>query len=237
MSSIITQLKGALIALGLVLLPYFPGHSVTEHSTEMPSTLTTLTATPDALSDYHDSGQYDHDLSEAIENALRYLRFRMTQHARQTQPKPLAIVMTVDETALSNYDDLKKLNFNFSASDIEQVYAQAHARAIPYTKALYDYARRHHIAIFFVTHRKEHLRHHTTTNLHRVGYDDWEGLYMLPDDQTRLTLQRFKLETHKKILTLGYDIALDLENQLDHVESDYADMSVTLPNPYYQNFK
>ena len=63
------------------------------------------------LIQYHDSGRYYGDISSVTQRALYYIKFRINQNKRLKRPKKLAVVFDIDETALTNYDDMRHLNF------------------------------------------------------------------------------------------------------------------------------
>ena len=56
---------------------------------------------------YHDSGQYDRDLSATIAKA----KSNLTQLLKYSHPQKLAIVLDIDETSLSNYSWERRLSF------------------------------------------------------------------------------------------------------------------------------
>ncbi|WP_201258103.1 HAD family acid phosphatase [Piscirickettsia litoralis] len=58
---------------------------------------------------YHQSGQYDYDIARVIDQAQSYLSERVAENKASAHPKKLAIVLDIDETSLSNYNDLKKV--------------------------------------------------------------------------------------------------------------------------------
>jgi len=60
------------------------------------------------LKKYHDSGAYIDDIADTIQQAMRYLELRVARgDFKDKQP---AIVLDIDETSLSNYPDLVKLD-------------------------------------------------------------------------------------------------------------------------------
>lgn len=195
-----------------------------------PQNLSQLKST---LIQYHDSGDYMADISSVTQRALYYLKFRLNQNHRTTSPKQLAIVLDIDETALSNYDDMKHLNFGGTKADIETLESDAHDPAIPYIKTLYQFAIANHVAVFFVSNRAEHLRSATTDNLKQDGYETWAGLYLKPNDYQKTSIKPFKVAMRRKITQMGYDIVLNVGDQAIDLKGGFADMSFKLPNPYY----
>lgn len=216
------------ILLSLLMTLSLRGYGRTFHG--QPQNLSQLKS---ALIQYHDSGAYAHDISSVTQRALYYLRFRLNQNQRSQPPKQLAIVLDIDETALSNYDDMKHLGFGGTQSDIEALESDAHDPAILFVKTLYQFAVAHHVAVFFVSDRKETLRAATTNNLKEDGYTEWAGLYLKPDNNSEASTQSFKLAMRHKITEMGYDIILNMGDQTSDLRGGFADMSFKLPNPYY----
>lgn len=193
-----------------------------------------LTAIKQQLIQYHDSGAYYQDFSTIVKEAMYYLRFRINQNNRSKHPGKLAIVLAVDETALSNYADMVHLNFGGTFGEIKGLAAAGHDAAIPYTLTLYNYAKSHGVAIFFVTARNEYQRSATVRNLENVGYGGWRDLLMEPDNYDEDSIVRFKTEKRKKIMAMGYNIILNIGAQCGDLIGGHADMAFKLPNPYYQ---
>ncbi|OGT53579.1 MAG: hypothetical protein A3F17_00150 [Gammaproteobacteria bacterium RIFCSPHIGHO2_12_FULL_41_15] len=182
---------------------------------------------------YHDSGKYSQDLASVSNEALNYLHFRINQNAQIKNPKKLAIVLDIDETSLSNYADLKRLDFGGTPGMLNALENQGHDPAIPSTLALYNYAIANQIAVFFVTERTELQRDATISNLKNAGYDKWAGLYLKPDNANDSLVASYKTAVRKKIISEGYDIAVNIGDQYSDLKGDYADMKYKLVDPYY----
>jgi predicted secreted acid phosphatase len=182
---------------------------------------------------YHDNGKYAADIAAAIREAKAYLQFRVNQNARLKNPNKLALVLDLDETALSNYDDLKHFNFGGTPTETNAAEADGHDAAIPETLSLFKFAKSHGVAVFFITGRKQYERQNTEKNLRNVGYHNWDGLLMEPDHYNKDSAIPFKVANRKKITQMGYDIVLDVGDQLSDLKGGYADMVIKVPNPYY----
>lgn len=192
-----------------------------------------LTLQKQLLIQYHDSGDYYHDISSVTQKALYYLKFRIHQNKQLDKPKQLAVVFDIDETAITNYNDMLHLDFGGTESNIEQLEAEGHDPAIPYTRTLYTFAKNNNVAVFFITGRREYLRKMTEKNLIDDGYDQWSGLFMKPDDYQQPSVSPYKTATRKKITQMGYDIILNLGDQESDLKGGYADMAFKLPDPFY----
>ncbi len=185
------------------------------------------------LIQYHDTGQYYQEISKKIKEAMTYLKFRIEQNQRALHPKKLAIVLDIDETSLSNYQNLKKIQFCNTNKNWQTMMNKANALAIPYTKALYNFATTHQVAVFFVTGRSENWRDQTVKNLKQQGYGKYQALYMRPADYHQASAAPYKSATRRQITQQGYDIILNIGDQQSDLRGGYADMQYKLPNPYY----
>lgn len=184
---------------------------------------------------YHDSGEYYRQISVTIKEALAYLKFRINQNNRSKYQKHLAIVLDIDETALTNYPDMLHLNFGGTREAVDNLRSEGHDQAIPAVLTLYDYAEVHDVAVFFITERKMYERAATERNLKTVGYKHWRGLFMEPNSFAEHSITRFKMTVRKAIISRGYDIVLNIGDKMDDIKGDYADMVFKLPNPFYGN--
>ncbi len=185
------------------------------------------------LQRYHDSGKYDADIASAIREAQYYLRFRINQNKHPKNPDKLAIVIDIDETALSNYEDIKRYQFGGTREEVDAAEADGHDPAIPPTLSLFNYAKSHGVAVFFISGRKQYEKASTEKNLNNTGYHDWDGMLLEPNDYNKDSAAPFKVASRKKITEMGYDIVLNVGDQFSDLKGGYADMSIKLPNPYY----
>jgi predicted secreted acid phosphatase len=130
------------------------------------------------LVQYHDSGKYSQQIATVDKEAQKYLALRINQNKNLPQPKKLAIVFDIDETALSNYPNMVKRDF----SHIHAGQITDDAPVIQPTLGLFQFAEKNNVAVFFVTGRNENLRPITVKNLDKAGYFAYDGLYMRPDN-------------------------------------------------------
>lgn len=182
---------------------------------------------------YYNSGQYFKQLSSVINRGRTYLQFRVNQNKRLKDPHKLAMVLDIDETSLSNYPDMKKLDFGGAHKTQTKDMRKGKDPAIVATRRLFNYAKRNDIAVFFVTGRHEKSRKITVKNLHQAGYRGWKKLYLEPNDYDKKSAVPFKSTIRQKIEKDGYDIALSVGDQFSDLRGGYADMTLKLPNPFY----
>jgi len=188
-----------------------------------------LVVAKQALIKYHDSGDYDRDINAVIIQAMRYLDWRM----HQPMPQKPAIILDIDETALSNYNDMVRLNFGGTLEEILQDEDKGQDPAIKPTLRLYRFAKAHHIAVFFLTGRQEAEREATAKNLQQAGYTNWDGLILRSAEFAKSPATQYKIAMRKKISKQGYEVILNIGDQKSDLTGGYAEKTYKLPGPFY----
>lgn len=196
-----------------------------------------------ALKAYHDSGAYMQDLAAVDQRAEGYLGLRLAhdrcvQRARRATAswacRPPALVLDIDETSLSNYSNLAATNFTNTTAQLAIGVVAGNDPAIKPTLDLYNFAKSHGVAVFFITGRPDSIpfvRTQTVANLHSAGYQNWDGLILSP------TLGGpaipYKSGERAKIEQQGYDIVANVGDQESDLRGDHADRGFKLPDPFY----
>ena len=140
-----------------------------------------------------------------------------------------AIVLDIDETSLSNYTGL--VASDFAASGTVAPVLAGTGTAIAPTLALYQDARSHKVAVFFVTGRPAAIQSITESNLRSAGYDkSWTGIFFKPGGDGT---EAFKSSTRAQLERKGYDIVVNLGDQESDLDGGHADRAFKLPNPFY----
>lgn len=181
---------------------------------------------------YHDSGAYLKDQAKVIHQAMDYIDIRLKTLPKNSTKK-LAIVLDIDETALSNYPFMLARDFGGTHEQIMQEINLGQDPVIEPTLKLYRYAKQNNIAVFFVTSRTPQELAATTKNLEQVGYKNWDGLYTRPLGDHEKSAAPYKIATREKIESSGYDIILSMGDQKSDLMGGHADKVFKLPNPYY----
>ena len=190
------------------------------------------------LKAYHDSGDYDRALAAVAAQAQAYVE---TRAAQVTRP---ALVLDIDETSLSNWAVLIANDFGYIPGGACDVLprgpcgqlawdATGRATAIPGTLALFRAARAHNVAVFFISARREAERAITEADLHAIGYSDWAGVALRPDDAHGGTSADFKTGERARIETQGYTIIANVGDQQSDLSGGHSERTFKLPNPYY----
>lgn len=182
---------------------------------------------------YHDSGEYQKELAQKMAQARDYIDQRIAANARNQHPEKLAIVLDIDETSLSNYDNILARDFSSNPKRIHRDILAANAPAIEPTLALYQDALKHHVAVFFVTGRVSSEYEATNKNLQSAGYRHWSGLYVQPDNYKQTSIVPFKAGVRASITKMGYTVIASIGDQNSDLAGGYAEKTFKLPNPYY----
>ncbi len=187
------------------------------------------------LRDYHDCrckcGCYAHDLDVQADRAIAFLRERA---ARRRAGEKLALILDIDETALSNYQERSDSDFEFVPEAFDAWIESAQAPAIPGTLRLYKEAQRLGVYVFIISTRQEKQRPATERNLRAQGYDNWQKLAMLPPGSELESPGDFKTQERGKIAADGYTMVLNVGDQWSDLKGKpEAEFSVKYPDPFY----
>lgn len=182
------------------------------------------------LAAYYNSGVYISEISEVIEPGKQYLEQRSRTGSN------LAVVFDIDETSLSNWDQIQSLLLVMSLRDnVKSAGLSASDPPIQPTLDLYRLARQKGYQVFFITGRSDtpENRRITEENLRKAGYDNWKALYLKPTTYNQSSVVPYKSGVRKKITEAGSRIVLNVGDQYSDLEGGYAERSLKLPNPFY----
>jgi predicted secreted acid phosphatase len=198
---------------------------------------TNIAALKQELKSYH-ATLYMLDIASQMREAQEWLKKR----ARQVK-KP-ALVLDIDETALSNWDEIVANDFTFVASGPcalpvsfpcgNLAWDQStSATAIVPTLELYQEAVRLNVAVFFVTGRDENPQERAATelNLWKAGYRGWEHLY-LRDVPHSGSVSDYKTGKRMEI-SQKFTVIANVGDQESDLTGGYAEKVFKLPNPFY----
>jgi len=214
------------IIIGLVL-------AVTLNSTCFAKEPLNLQTYKTRLIKYHDSGEYTQDQAKVMNEAMQYLKTRLAKAKRNPPKKPFAVILDIDETSLSNYEDMLLMDFGGVWNEVDIAEGAGHDPAIAPALEFYRYAKANKVAIFFVTSRRESYRAGTEKNLRSVGFNEWKGLTLKPDNYKLISAVPFKTGARQAIENLGYEIVLNIGDQQSDLNGGHAGKSFKIPNPYY----
>ncbi len=184
--------------------------------------------------------RYDRELALAAGKARAWLEHRAGHVA-----KP-ALVLDIDETSLSNWAEIYHNDFAYirdgdcdlssaRACGVKAWELGANAVAIAPTLELFKAAEARHVAVFFITGRREapEERAATEANLRKAGYDSWVRLYMRPQDLHEPSVAPYKTQSRIDIEKQGYTIIANLGDQASDLAGGHAERAFKLPDPFY----
>lgn len=199
---------------------------------------------------YYRCAAYDDQVKAVLNEAGAWVA------ARAAGVDKPAIVLDIDETSLSNWEQIYHNKFGYVPSGACDLKAQsacgqrawelsAQAPAVRPTLDFFNLAQKlrgkngEPVAIFFVTGRYEDPfeRMATEWNLRKAGYDNWRGLYMRPDSSREdkfvsryKTLSRINIEASHTIIA---NVGDQLSDLVGDENGDHAERCFKVPNPFY----
>jgi predicted secreted acid phosphatase len=234
------------VIIGLVGLTLF----IRSHGSASPhdqDVFVTVTSQPINVGDakaaalaYYNSGAYQRDLEAVATLAASWI------DSRAASVKRPALVLDIDETALSNWEILKRDDFGRPIAGPCDLAIDAPCGgwatwdqlgrdpAIAPTLQVFQRARALSVAVFFITGRPESQRAATERNLTSVGYDGYAKLYMVPDDAHFASAVDFKAPIRAEIERIGYTIIENMGDQPSDLFGGHAEKDYLLPDPFYR---
>jgi len=191
------------------------------------------------LTAYHDFGGYERDLRAVIDESEQYVKQRANSAHRP------AIVLDIDETALSNWERIVANHFAYFPDGPCDHLPQgpcgelaweraARDSAVAPTLELFNVARALNVTIFFVTGRDEAIRQATEVNLKRVGFTNWQQVIMRPTGKSTGSAADYKTPARKSIEDAGYTIIANIGDQPSDLVGGHAERAFLLPDPFYR---
>lgn len=176
-------------------------------------------------------GCYGKDVDLQANRAIAFLKHR----AAVVKPgEKLAIVLDIDETSLSNWDEMDKAGFAYQKDAFNAWVESAKAPAIDGTLRLVNEAHRLGVNVFFLTGRPESQRAATEQNLRSAGYDAWEELILRKPGQEKSTALEYKSAERARLTAAGYKLIVNVGDQWSDVKGNpQAEYSVKYPDPFY----
>ncbi len=187
------------------------------------------------IKQYHDCtckcGCYIHDIDVQADRAIAFLRHRAAHRLPQEK---LAMVLDIDETSLSNYQELLGADFAFNGAVFDAWVDTAQAPAIPGSLRLFKEAQRLGVSVFFISGRPELQRAVTERNLGEQGFQKWQQLILRPPSPSSESVVAYKSSARARIFAQGYKIVLNVGDQWSDLKGHpEAEFSVKYPDPFY----
>ncbi len=196
--------------------------------TYIPEEIDELGLLKNKIINYLNNGEYERDIEKVVKLAMKHI---VTTYKEVNNP---AVVLDIDETALSNAQLHLENNFNVTYEKlIEWRYSQK-AVAIKPVLELYKICKSMGIKVFFVTGRKKVDKDITISNLKKEGFDNFDGIFFRDPE---LSVGESKVKARKEIVGMGYTIIANIGDQLSDLLGGYSLKGFKLPNPlYYVSF-
>src|SRR5215204_249139 len=236
--------RGFALATFLICVALPPG-PVAQSAAPVPAASPTLREPPNvgdakaAATAYHDSGAYARDLASVASEASAWIAQRAPQVSRP------ALVLDIDDTALTNWEVIKADDFGrvingrctalpegpcgWAAWDF-----LGKAPVIAPTLEVFRQARALNVTVFLITGRPESQRAATEQNLRAVGYEGYAALYMVPEGAHYASAVAFKAPVRAAIEAEGYTIIANMGDQPSDLAGGHAEKTFLLPNPFYR---
>ena len=194
-----------------------------------------LDALKTELKQYHDCtctcGCYAKDLDHQADQGIDFLR---TRAANRRPGEKLALVLDIDETTLSNYEEMDKAGFAYDSAAFHAWIESAKAPAIQGTLRIYKEAQRLGVSVFFITGRSETERAATERNLRAQGFENWQKMFLRSEAQKSEAMEVFKAGARAAVVAEGYKIVLNVGDQWsDDMGKPQAEFFVKYPDPFY----
>jgi acid phosphatase len=188
--------------------------------------LVNLDTAKDQVAYYYESGQYENELTEIINDAKE--KFSKVELV----PKS-AVVFDIDETTLDNYAAIKKIGYGYEKKYWDEWLEKAEAPAIPKVKELYDFLMQKGFKIIFITGKKDYQYNATNKNMKSVGYTEFDTLITRNKDEYKIKSAQYKSQKRKELTDKGYVISGCVGDQLTDCQGENCGIVVKLPNYLY----
>ncbi|AFH47870.1 Class B acid phosphatase [Ignavibacterium album JCM 16511] len=189
--------------------------------------LINLRVAKDRVKDYYESGKYDEELNKIYNEAKAQIeKIKIKDNS--------AAIFDVDDTALSNYEISKRLDYGYDFQIIQDWVMSAKLPAIKQTLEFYNYLKIKGVKLIFLTGRNIEEYDATYRNLIEQGYTDFDTLIVRSEQDRKLGAAQFKSQKRKELIQNGYEIIICVGDQWTDLEGDYTGIKVKLPNYLYE---
>jgi acid phosphatase len=223
--------KLACTAFAAVALLFASGAASAQTTALVPvvsSQIPNLNDIKDEIKAYYVSGNYLAEVRAIEADAQSYLDKRV--HDGVAKP---ALVLDIDDTALSTYDYETAHDFGFDPASWNQYATDDHFTAITPTLDLVLHAKAENVAVFFVTGRRQPQTDVTRENLQKAGYPAPDDLFLRPVDDNASSVVPFKSGARATIESRGYTVLESIGDQWSDLNGGHAERVYKLPNPMY----
>ncbi|WP_052434031.1 HAD family acid phosphatase [Streptacidiphilus melanogenes] len=158
-----------------------------------------------------------------------------------------AVVLDVDDTALSTYNYELETTFVYNPASNAQYIATKNFPAVFGMNNLANWARTQGYTVFYITGRPESQRADTVRQLTSQGYPDADDSHLFLKNTTNpptylatcatptwtCTTTQYKSGTRAYLASQGWDITANFGDQYSDLNGGYSEQTYKLPNPMY----
>jgi acid phosphatase len=188
--------------------------------------LLNLDSVKGAIQNYYESGKYDSDCTEVVNDGIAYInKIKLSDKS--------AVVFDIDDTALSNYEQTKSIGFGFVYKIWHQFILEGKAPAIKPTRDFYNFLISKNIHVIFLTGRYSEMLDITKKNLVEQGYTKYDTLIIRNDAEKNLTAAEYKTQKRAELVKKGYDVIACIGDQWSDLTGANTGYKLKLPNYLY----
>jgi len=212
------------------------------HSIEQaPNVPDPRTASFEEADDYYRFGNFRRDTARLGRIAKRALNAQLEKLGKGKKP---AIVFDIDDTALSSYE-CQRREGEFGGTELTVCVVAAGAetttgtgKGLPRIEPVYELfrkARRLDVSVFFITGRPDSARAASKQNLATRGFNGNYELTTFPGPlpETSKSLIPYKSAARAGIEKRGFEILLNVGDQLSDLRGGFSNRRFLIPNPMY----
>ena len=188
--------------------------------------LINLSIAKEQVKDYYESGKFDQELNQLIEEAKKQFdKIKFEENS--------LVIFDIDETALDNYGLAEQMGFGYVYEMNKKWNAEMKAPAIEQVRELYDFLLSKGAKIIFLTGRNFPEYAATYQNLKNAGYTVFDTLITQMDDERKMKSQDFKSSKRVWLTQQGYEIVGTVGDQWTDLEGEYHGIQIKIPNYLY----
>ena len=189
--------------------------------------LINLRVAKDSVKEYYESGKYDEEMNKIFNDAKDQINnIRIDNNS--------AVIFDVDDTALSNYEISKKLDFGYDYTIVQDWVMSAKLPAIKQTKDFFDFLKSKNIKRIFLTSRNYDEYDATYKNLVDQGYTGFDTLIVRSKSDKDLGSQNFKTKERENLTKAGYEIIATVGDQWTDLNGGFSGIKIKVPNYLYK---
>lgn len=189
--------------------------------------LMNLRTAKDIVKEYYESGKYNEEMREIINNAKE-------KFDKVTPTNKSVVIFDVDETALNNYGLALMMDFGYVYDLNKKWNEELKAPAIKETQELYFYLLNKGFKTIFLTGRNSNEYDVTYKNLIQEGYTGFDTLITQSKEDQKLKTQEFKSKIRAELTANGYEIVGTVGDQWTDLNGPYSGIQIKIPNYLYE---